>query len=159
MFPRTKLIATALLLLSLILPTACQFQDSAGPEKAAVRFYKEVWVNGDDQAAQSMLADTKKVRALHRPIRQVKNEATHNPPIWIVKSPTDHQMGNRTILIHRPSDKRDYKVRLRKVGATWKVDSFEQNFDPKMGGYASFEAYQRLSQEYPDLTWKKIERP
>ncbi|SDW28614.1 hypothetical protein SAMN05444487_102155 [Marininema mesophilum] len=156
---RTKHLATMALLISLILPTACSTEDTSTAEQTAVRFYKEVWVNGNDKAAKSMLAEPKKTQELHKPMQQVKNEATQNPAIWVVKSPTDHQMGTRTILIYRPSDKRDYKVRLYKTQGTWKVISFQQNFDPKEGGYASFEAYQRLSSEYPDLKWKKIDNP
>ncbi|MFC4078336.1 hypothetical protein [Salinithrix halophila] len=134
-------------------------QNLTAPEKAAVRFYKEVWVEGNVEQAQRMLDRPDKVKEIGWRVQEVQNEERKNPPILLVQSPTDRQMGTHTILIHRPSDKRDYKVRLQLRNGEWKVVKFEQNFDPRAGGYVSQDAYQRLGQEYPEIQWKRVDSP
>lgn len=139
--------------------SACGNQLS-GSEKAAVQFYKSVWVDGNIDEAERMLSKHADLEDIRWRINHTNNEAQNNPSILVVESPTDSQVNTRTILIHRPSDKRDYRVTVKHLpGVGWKVIRFQQNYDSDRGGYISNDAYQRLVQEFPGLKWKRVEHP
>lgn len=130
-----------------------------GSEQAAVDFYKEVWVEGDTNHSQGMLDHVSESDDLQWRVEQTTSGERKNPPIMVTVSPTDSQMFEKTILIHRPSDKRDFKVRVRRTNGRWRVTKFEQNYDKQQGGYINNDAYQRYQEEYPALTWKRVEQP
>ncbi|WP_146160441.1 hypothetical protein [Desmospora activa] len=144
----------------LVLLSACGNQLS-GSEKAAVQFYKSVWVEGDMDHAAKMLSNRVNPQEVRWRVDDTLTEAMTNPSILVVESPTDRQSVNtRTVLIHRPADKRDYRVTVRRIpGGRWKVLDFQQNYDKDRGGYISNDAYQRLSSEFPGVNWKRVDNP
>lgn len=154
----TRRVLTALSLLVLL--SACGNQ-LTGSEKTAVQFYKSVWVEGDMDHAGQMLNHRIKPQAVRQRIDETQAEERNNPPILVTESPTDRQMTNtRTILIHRPADKRDYKVTVHRIpGGRWEVVDFQQNYDKIRGGYISNDTYQRLSSEFPAVNWKRVDNP
>ncbi|PTX55334.1 hypothetical protein C8P63_11941 [Melghirimyces profundicolus] len=147
------------MLLLAALVTGCAGNRLSAPERAAVDFYKEVWVEGDMNHSGRMLQNRQDETDLRWRVAQTADTERKNPPILVTVSPTDSQMASKTILIHRPSDKRDYKVRVQRSPTGWKVVKFEQNYDKTRGGYISNDAYQRYVREYPALTWKRVENP
>jgi hypothetical protein len=136
-------------------------RDTDGAEQAAIRFYKSVWVNGDMNEASGMLQNKSDLKEIAWRISDTRREARDsNPDILIVESPTERVIGRyKTFLIHRPADKRDFKVRVRKENGSWRVIKFEQNYVDHQGGYISGDAYQRLKAEFPGLKWKRVENP
>lgn len=143
----------------LLLCVGCGSNQLTGPEKVAVDFYKKVWVEGDFDHSGEMLKHQSDVKDLRWRVEQTATSKKKNPPILVTVSPTDSQMFSKTILIHRPSDKRDYKVRVQRTGGRWKVVKFEQNYDSRQGGYINNDAFQRYVREYPALTWKRVKNP
>lgn len=131
----------------------------SGPEKTAVQFYKEVWVEGDINRSSRLLDKPNDRKDLRWRVAQTNTSEKKNPPILVTVSPTDSQIMNKTILIHRPSDKRDFRVRLRRTARGWRVVKYQQNYDKRKGGYIGNDAYQRYVREYPGLTWKRINQP
>ncbi|MFD1426503.1 hypothetical protein JOD24_000894 [Kroppenstedtia sanguinis] len=131
----------------------------SGPEKTAVRFYKEVWVEGDLNHSSRLLAHPRNRKELGWRVEQTRSSKQKNPPILITVSPSDSQMMSKTIWIHRPSDKRDFRVKLRRTARGWKVVNFQQNYDNRRGGYIGNDAFQRYVREYPGMKWKRVESP
>ncbi|MDR6226366.1 hypothetical protein [Desmospora profundinema] len=157
----TKALGRAsIIFLALLLLSACANQLS-GSERTAVEFYKSVWVEGNLEQAERLVSDRVNLQEVRWRVADTREEEMDNPPILVVESPTDTQMINtRTILIHRPSDKRDYRVTVRRIpGGNWRVIRFQQNYDKDRGGYIGNNPYQRLVQEFPGLNWKRVETP
>ncbi|OYD09915.1 hypothetical protein [Paludifilum halophilum] len=159
--------STPFLLIALLcfLFTGCGNENLSGAEEAAVQFYKSVWVEGNKDQAQRMMMQPNRTDELDARMEDLRLERTSNPAlqknpsILVVESPTDPQVGDKKILIHRPADKKDYKIWMRKEGWNWKVIKFQGNYDPHSGGYISNDAYQRLVHEFPGLRWKRVNRP
>lgn len=147
-----------LLVLSLAL-IGCTAHRLTGAEETAVRFYKTLWVEANEKEAGQMMFDHNRTREISAVAEDVRSVPNDNKPILVTKSPTESQVRFQTVLIHRPSDKKDFKIQLRHTGREWKVIRFQRNYDPHRGGYNSFETYQRLSREYPELRWKRISQP
>ncbi len=140
----------------MLLATSCGDRLSE-PEDTALQFYKALWVDGDLEKAKSFVGRYPPGKKLNWRAEEVKKDLGANNKILIAESPLDIQTPNeKSYLIHRSKDKKDFKVTVRQIDGEWKVVNFHQTYRSDAGGYNSFENYQRIKYEFPKMKWKEI---
>ncbi len=141
----------------MLLATSCGDDRLSEPENTALQFYKALWVEGNLEKAKSFIGSYPPGKKLNWRAEEAKKDSGADNKILIAESPLDVQKPNeKSYLIHRSSDKKDFKVTVRQINGKWKVINFHQTYRSDAGGYNSFENYQRIKYEFPKMKWKEI---
>jgi hypothetical protein len=130
---------------------------SAEQEQIVAKFYKVVWVDGNIQKAQNMLANQYRRNEFVLAVLEVNCDlAKDNPapitPILMAEAPDYQRAHEKLFYVYHPKTSKTVLVFLTDSDGEWRVKGAKANDQYET-------SYVGLKQTVPELQWKEVPLP
>jgi hypothetical protein len=129
----------------------------AEQEQTVAKFYKVVWVDGNIQKAQNMLANQYRRNEIVLAILEVncdlaQDKPAPTTPILVAEAPNYQQEHEKLFYVYHPKTSKTVWVFLTDIDGEWRIKGAKVNDQYET-------SYVGLKQTWPELQWKEVPLP